>query len=59
MSAEELVKELTTIFKVHPEAKGAEVWAKILGEYGSHDTFHMKFIGYDTKHKPSRLYVEE
>jgi hypothetical protein len=59
VTADELVKELLTIFKVHPEARDAEVWAQIYGEYGSHSSFHMKYLGYDTRHKPARIKLEE
>lgn len=53
MSVEELIKELKTIVKVHPEAKEAEVWAE------GHDAmFHVYNIGYDTKHRPKRLKLE-
>lgn len=57
MTAEELIKELKAIIKVHPEAKVAEVWSKINGEY--HNSYHMKYVGLDKRHKPIRLYIEE
>jgi len=53
MSVEELIKELKTIVKVHPEAAKAEVWAE-----GHDATFHVYNIGYNKKRKPIRIVLE-
>lgn len=59
MTCKELVRELEAIMKAHSEAKEAEIWAYIHGEYGSMDHFHIKYVGYDKHFKPARIKLGE
>lgn len=60
MTVNSLIEELALIVKVHPEALDAEVWAiknPDYGESGAH--FHVNYIGFDKKHKPARIKLED
>lgn len=60
MTLKELVDESKAIMKVHPEAGDATIWALIRGEYGSTEgPFRMAGMRFDTKHRPSRIIMEE
>jgi hypothetical protein len=50
----DLLKLGKTITDCHPEARDAEVWA-VKGKHA----IHIKFVGYDKKHKPNRIKLEE
>lgn len=54
MRGKDLYDMLTKIFACHPEAEDAEVWT-IRGK----QSIHVKFVGYDKKHKPNRIKLEE
>lgn len=55
MILSELLKLLNKIKKIHPEAKDAAVIA--VNRNG--EISHVTFIGYDKKHKPHRIELEE
>jgi hypothetical protein len=46
---------LRKLKKVHPEAADADMWAVDVD--GNH--FPIKYVGYDTKHKPNKINFEE
>ena len=50
MILNELLKLLNKIKKAHPEAAEADVWT---------DKYPVHFVGFDKKHKPSRIKLEE
>jgi hypothetical protein len=55
MTLETLVKELQAIMKVHPKAKDAQVIAENIDG----GQIRVSYVGYDTKHSPSRIKLEE
>jgi hypothetical protein len=50
MVLKELLKLLNKIKKCHPEAADAVVW---------NDKHPIQYVGYDQKHKPARIKLEE
>lgn len=54
MTLGELVKELSTIIKVHPDSRDATVWAMNDDVY-----FQVTYIAFDRKHKPPRIRLED
>jgi hypothetical protein len=54
MLLRELLKLLNKIKKCHPEAADADVWAN-----NKNESFPITYVGYDKKHKPSRIKLEE
>lgn len=57
MTLKELMKELRAIIKVHPEAKEADVVCCPSDETGL--VFHVHYIGYDKRHRHSRIKFED
>jgi hypothetical protein len=49
----ELVLFLKELVACHPEAESAEIWA------GKKAKIHVKYVGYDRRHKPARVKLEE
>lgn len=56
MNVVELLKKLEGIIDVHPEAKEAEVWGASVEKGYS---FHITSIGYDKRHHPARMKLED
>lgn len=54
MTVEELMKELRAIVKVHPEAKDAQIVTAIGADLG-----YPSYVGFDKRHKPARLRLED
>lgn len=54
MTSKALRKKLKELEACHPEASEAEVWATRAKE-----SIHIKYIGYDKRHKPSRIHLSE
>lgn len=54
MTLNKLLDLITKIKECHPEAGDAEIWA-----VNGKKSIHIKFVGYDKKHKPSRIKLEE
>ena len=55
MTLIDLIKELQAILKVHPEAGEAQIWA----EPGDSDPIRISYVGYDKRHTPHRIKLEE
>lgn len=55
MTLETLMKELRAIVKVHPEAKQS----RVIAVDGEGYITSISYVGYDTKHKPARIKLEE
>lgn len=54
MILKELQKLLNKIKKCHPEAANAEVWAN-----NDEASFNINYVGYDKRHKPARIKLEQ
>jgi hypothetical protein len=51
MFLKELLKLLNKIKKCHPESADADVWVE--------DDYPVNFVGYDKRHKPHRIKLEQ
>ncbi len=51
----EFRKLLQKLHKVHPEMDEADVWALDMDD----NRFLISYVGYDKKHKPARVKLEE
>lgn len=58
MILRELLKLLNKIKKAHPEAADADVWGAPNPDNDGH-LFPVTYVGYDKKHKPARIKLEE
>jgi hypothetical protein len=60
MTTCDLIDLLRSIVENHPGAADAQAWVYISnGKYSQGDRFPIKAIGYDTKHKPPRIKLED
>lgn len=55
MRLRDLLQVLKKLRNCHPEADDAEVWAT--GRDG--EKVHVGYVGYDKRHKPARIKLEE
>ena len=56
MILQELMELLGKIIKAHPEAAESEVWAIDSNKNGK---VHVGYVGFDKRHKPPRIKLEE
>jgi len=57
VTANEVIAELTSIVAVHPDAGTAQVWGSMKDGKLTHN-FHVLGIGYDRRHHPPRVKLE-
>ena len=58
MTLTDMLKELESIIKVHPEAGDAAVWVSTYDDQGDLQ-FPVSYISYDSKHKPHRINLQD
>ena len=56
MALKELLQLLRKIKQAHPEAADADVWA--VSNYHN-EQFMVSYVGYDKRHKPNRIKLEQ
>ncbi len=56
MILKELLELLTKIVKAHPEAEESEAWVI---DRAAKTKFRIGFIGFDKRHRPPRIKLEE
>jgi hypothetical protein len=56
MNIADMIRMFRDIVAAHPEADKAEVWAE---NYTGDMKFHIKTIGYDKRHHPPRIKLED
>lgn len=60
MSVSELQSLLRNICKTHPEAKDADVWFyRNEPAYDEASSWPVRFVGYDRRHRPTRMKLED
>ena len=59
MTLNEFITLATKIRKTHPEAGDAEIWAECDGFGCDRRAIHIKYVGYDRRHKPARIKLFE
>lgn len=55
MVLQDMLKLLNKIKQCHPEAGNADMWA--ISDDGK--SFPVSFVGYDKRHKPARIKLEQ
>jgi len=56
MSLDELMQHLHGLIEAHPEAQDAQVWAT---DRKGKKAIHVQYVGYDRRHKPARVKLED
>lgn len=58
MTVNEVIAELQAIVTVHPDAGAAQVWGRMRHDGQWTTNFRVTAIGYDHRHHPPRMQLE-